>query len=69
MIDMGQKDVEDGHVYAIRYGDELRIKRLYKTFDGGIRIVSDNPTYPEERISRADMAHVGIIGKAIWRAG
>jgi len=56
-------------VYALRYGDELRIKRLFRVYDGGLRIVSDNPTFPDEQISREAMQHIAVIGKLIWRAG
>lgn len=69
MIDLGQSDVIEGKVYCLRYGDELRIKRLYKRFDGGLRIVSDNKDYPEESISPADMTHISVLGRQIWRAG
>ena len=69
MIDLGQKSLIDGNVYCIRYGDELRIKRLYKRYDGGLRIVSDNREYPEEALSPTEMQHVEIIGKSIWRSG
>jgi len=69
MIDLGQKTLQDGLVYCIRYGDELRIKRLYKRFDGGLRIVSDNRDYPEESLSPDQMHHVEIIGRQIWRSG
>lgn len=69
MIDLGQKDVVEGRVYCLRYGDELRIKRLYRRFDGGLRIVSDNKDFPEESLSPADLQHVSVIGRQIWRAG
>ena len=69
MIDLGQHEVSEGKVYCIRYGDELRIKRLYKRFDGGLRIVSDNKEYPEESIAPPDMQHISVLGRQIWRAG
>lgn len=69
MIDMGQTDVTDGEVYAIRYGHDLRIKRLIKRFDGGLVLRSDNPRFPEEVIAPADLEHVQVLGRMIWRAG
>ena len=69
MIDLGQKDVIEGKVYCLRYGDELRIKRLYKRFDGGLKIISDNRGYSEELIAPADMSHIEVLGRQIWRAG
>lgn len=69
MIDMGQTAVQDGEVYAIRYGHDLRIKRLIKRFDGGLVLRSDNPRFPEEVIAPADLEHVQVLGRMIWRAG
>lgn len=69
LIDMGQTTIIDGEVYALRYGDELRIKRLSKRFDGGLIIRSDNPRYPEEVIAPTDAEHVRVLGLMIWRAG
>ena len=69
MIDVGQKVVVDNGVYCIRYGDELRIKRLCKRFDGGLRIISDNKSYPEEVLSPEQLQHITIIGRQIYRSG
>lgn len=67
MIDTGQKDVRDGEIYAIRYGHEIRIKRLFKTLDG-IRIHSDNPVFPDEVVGPSTQGFE-IIGRKIWRGG
>lgn len=67
MIDTGQRDVKDGEVYAIRYGDEIRIKRLFKTLEG-IRIHSDNPAFPDEVVDPKSTGFE-IIGRKIWRGG
>ena len=69
LIDTGQKEVVDNAVYAIRYGDELRIKRLAKRFDGGLLIRSDNPRYAEEALNSSEAAMIDIIGKMLWRGG
>jgi phage repressor protein C with HTH and peptisase S24 domain len=69
LIDLGQKDVEDGDVYALAYGDELRIKRLSRRFDGGLIIRSDNPRFPEETVAANDLQHVRVLGRHIWRGG
>lgn len=67
MIDTGQREVKDGEVYAIRYGDEIRIKRLFRTLDG-IRIHSDNPAFPDDVVSSSTQGFE-IIGRKIWRGG
>lgn len=69
LIDRNQNQVQDRNVYVLRYGDEIRVKRLYRRPDGGLRIVSDNPLYPEEIVTAADMHHIEIIGRVVERSG
>lgn len=57
--------VQSGRVYAIRYGDELKIKRLSKRFDGALVIDSDNPDYKSEIVEPSQLEHISIIGKYV----
>lgn len=48
-IDKGRKEVKDGRIFAIRFGELCLCKRLYRLPDGGVRIVSDNSDeFPEQ---------------------
>lgn len=67
LIDLGQTSIQDGEIYAIRYGDEIKIKRLFKTLDGGIKLHSDNAEFPPEVVRPSHS--FGIIGMKIWRGG
>lgn len=69
LVDLSDIDIVDNQVYAIRYGDDLRVKRLFKRFDRSIRVVSDNPAHPEEIISGEDLHNIQILGKVVWRGG
>jgi len=69
LLDTGQTSIKDGSVYALRLSDELKIKRLFKKFDGSISISSDNDKYPVETLSPAQAEHLQVIGLAIWRSG
>lgn len=69
LIDMGQTHLHDSHVYAIRYGDEIRIKRLFRRFDGGLIIRSDNTRYAEEQLDRDQAAQITVLGALVWRGG
>lgn len=70
LVDRGQREVQDRNVYVLRYGHEIRVKRLYKRPDGGLRIVSDNTNgYQEEVITAAEMEHIEIIGRVVERSG
>lgn len=67
MIDKSQTSVADGKVYALTYGEEVRVKRLYRRPDGGLLIRSDNAShYPEFSVSATDLSHIQIIGRVVW---
>lgn len=69
LLDTGQTRLDEGSVYAVRYGDDVRIKRLFRRSDGSILVRSDNPRFPEEIVSPASVNDFAVIGKMIWRGG
>lgn len=69
LIDMGQNTIRDNEVYAIGTSDGVRIKRLSRTFDGGVQIRSDNPRHPTEQLSPTQAESLRILGRMVWRAG
>lgn len=74
LIDRSEKarhNIQDGRIYLIRYGDEIRVKQLFKNYDGGIKIHSFNPNYPDEVVPREALENssVDIIGRVIWVGG
>ncbi|MGE7137913.1 XRE family transcriptional regulator [Luteibacter sp. NPDC031894] len=71
VIDLGATKITSGRVYVIAIGDEVKIKRLFKTPDGQVRIVSDNTdkaTYPDEFVGQ-DSDRFLVIGRVIDRSG
>lgn len=70
LVDRSQTAVQDRLVYVLRYGDEVRVKRLFRRPDGGLRIVSDNAAaFPEEVVPANEMQHIEIIGRVVERSG
>jgi phage repressor protein C with HTH and peptisase S24 domain len=69
LIDIGQTEIRDHVVYAIAYDNELRIKRLSRRFDGGLKIRSDNPAYPDEELNPKQAGNIRVIGRMLWRGG
>lgn len=60
----------DGKVYAIRYGNELRVKRLFRKLDGTLILHSDNPDHKEEVVPPALVQqHITIIGRVRDKSG
>lgn len=63
-VDTGSKTIKDGKMYAIDYGDLLRVKVLYAVPGGMIRIRSYNSDeHPEEIRPLSD---IRIIGRVFW---
>ncbi|EKS1202955.1 helix-turn-helix domain-containing protein [Enterobacter bugandensis] len=63
-VDTGCKEVKDGKMYAIDYGDLLRVKLLYAMPGGMIRIRSYNSEeHPEEIRPSSD---IRVIGRVFW---
>lgn len=69
LIDMGQKNIIDNEVYALRYGNSIKMKRLAVRFDGGLFIRSDNQRYPEEILTANEINQIVVLGRVIWRGG
>lgn len=68
MINMADREVASGELFALICEDGLRIKRLHRR-SGGIWMHSDNPDqlrYPPELI---EDHHAAIIGRVVWRGG
>lgn len=70
LVNQDEKDVIDGKLYALRYGDQMRVKFLSKRLDGTLILRSLNPSYSDEVIS-ADVAneHITIIGRVRDKSG
>lgn len=69
------RQIIDGRVYVFATGGispDVKIKRLFKTTDGRLRVVSDNADkalYPDEILSAEDVENICIIGRVIDRSG
>lgn len=63
--------VIDGKVYAIRYGNELRVKRLYyRRISGEVVLRSDNPAYADEEVMASQFnEQISIIGRVRDKSG
>jgi phage repressor protein C with HTH and peptisase S24 domain len=70
LVNLDETNIVDGKTYAIRYGDELRVKKMYRRLDGTLLLRSMNPAYKDEEIS-PELAneHIAIIGRVRDRSG
>jgi phage repressor protein C with HTH and peptisase S24 domain len=70
LVNLAEIDVADGRVYALRYGAELRIKRVLRHLDGTLILRSDNKFYGDEIVPAAlANEHIQIVGRIRDRSG
>ncbi len=74
-VNLADTRIADGRVHVLVTGGrepDVKIKRLFKTSDGRVRVVSDHPDkalYPDELLDAEDLASVLVLGRVIERSG
>ena len=63
-IDLGNKTIRDGKIYAINHGGLLRIKLLYNMPNEHVKIRSYNSDEPPDEI--AELQDISVLGKVFW---
>ncbi|OOF58306.1 LexA family transcriptional regulator [Rodentibacter genomosp. 2] len=63
-VDLGNKTIRDGKIYAINHGGLLRIKLLYNMPNNQVRIRSYNSEEYDDEI--ADLQDISVLGKVFW---
>jgi len=68
-VDLGDKRIVDGKIYAINHDGLLRIKRLYLLGGGGLRINSLNEEeYPTEILDAEQRQAITVVGRIFWHS-
>jgi phage repressor protein C with HTH and peptisase S24 domain len=67
LINGAAQNLVDGRIYALRAADGLRIKRIQRSMDGAVILISDNSDrYPPERLTSAEAETVLVAGHVFW---
>lgn len=70
LVNLAETQIVDGKLYAIRYGEDLRIKYLSRRIDGTLILKSVNPDYPPEEVPpNLVEEHISIVGRVRDRSG
>lgn len=70
LVNLDETQVIDGRLYALRYGDQLRVKYLIRRLDGTLVLRSVNPAYKDEEIpTELANEHITVIGRVRDRSG
>jgi len=67
-INLNDRTIRDGKMYAIRMGEIQRVKTLISRPDGGIIVRSYNQVYKDELITKEQLANedMVVIGRVWW---
>ncbi|MGE4314576.1 XRE family transcriptional regulator [Acinetobacter sp.] len=65
LTNTAEKDPQDGHIYVIRSGDIIWVKRIQRQIDGSLLLISDNKIYPPMAIKLDESTDVEVIGKVV----
>ncbi|MDC5753825.1 LexA family transcriptional regulator [Vibrio europaeus] len=68
LIDRDSTKPIDGHIYVVRLGDELYAKRIQKSFDGSLILISDNKDYSPITVPKEQLDQLCVVGKVVQRA-
>lgn len=62
IADRSRTEVRDGKIYCFRHGVTLKTRYLRRRPDGGLLIVSENKSYPDEIVLISELHTVAILG-------
>ncbi|MGF1689323.1 helix-turn-helix transcriptional regulator [Photobacterium japonica] len=68
LIDLNAQKPLDGKIFVVRLGDELYAKRIQKSFDGSLRLISDNKEYSPIEVPTNQLDQLCIIGRVVQRS-
>lgn len=60
------KDIRNGAIYVIVRAGVVIVKRVQFKIDDSVVLISDNPIYERETISRQDMNDLHFAGRVVW---
>lgn len=70
LVNLDETNIIDNKLYAIRYGDELRVKYLRRQLDGTLILHSVNSLYEDEKVPpELASEHITVIGRVRDRSG
>lgn len=68
-INLSQRNIIDGEIYAVYLAGEGMIKQIFKEADGSLILHSLNEKYPDKVVTEENGKNFKVMGRQIWRAG
>ncbi|MGY6773575.1 XRE family transcriptional regulator [Gallibacterium sp. ZY190522] len=64
IVNMAQKRLQEGKIFVINHQGSMWVKKIHFDFNG-IKLISDNPTYPPITLTLEDIDALMIIGQVV----
>lgn len=64
VIDTHEKNLSEG-IFAIKFDEEIIIRRIQRTLDGGFLVIADNKEYPPQSLPDKTTNKLKVFGKVI----
>jgi phage repressor protein C with HTH and peptisase S24 domain len=65
LVNTIEKYPRDGHIYVIRNGDMIWVKRVQRLIESSLLLISDNVAYPPMQLNLDTANDVEVIGKVV----
>lgn len=66
LVNTSDTRLDEGCIYIVRRDDHLFAKRIRRSIDGGITLISANKEYPPMVVSQASLNELQVIGRVVW---
>jgi len=66
LVDTSIDRIKDNAIYVVIYGDMVLVKRVHGRLNGSLQLISDNPRYPPEEVTSAEVDQLNIAGRVMW---
>ena len=67
LVDQTRTGIGEG-VYVIEIESQLIVKRLQRQLNGGVMIISENPSYDKQLVPKAELGDIQVVGRVVWVA-
>lgn len=69
LVDEGINRVDDDGIYVLEIRGRRVVKRVQHFVDGTMALISDNPAYQRETVTRSMARDVLVLGRMVWPRG
>ena len=66
LVDRSRPAITEDGIYVIRLGTNPLVRRLQRTYEGGIYVRCDNAAYHDQKIEDHDVQSLDILGRVVW---